>query len=145
MRQEGPSEATSNPYDYVGRLHSEFLGLLERTAGEVDRSKGARDVDANDLDEGTISEVQHRYLREIEGAIDALGRDLETVPALRALSDIERRVVGDDSLDETDKALVLSTASVARHSTEYRAREANNPSSIWFDPADADVWRWTRV
>jgi hypothetical protein len=91
------------------------------------------------LDEGTISEAQHRYLREIEGAIDTTGHDLETAPALRALSDIETRVAGDDGLDETDKALVLSTASVARHSAEYWAREAHNPSSIWFDPADPDV------
>jgi hypothetical protein len=174
MRQEGQSASTSNPYDYVGRLHNEFLGLLERTARDLDQSKGARDVDANDLlasfleereieardtrpdvswsvfadeiprvdrllKEGTISEVQHRYLREVEEAVDALGPDLDASPPVRALSDIERRVAGDESLDETDKALLLSTASVARHSTEYWAREANDPSSIWFDPEDPAV------
>lgn len=49
MRDQGPSDATSHSYDYVGRLHNEFLGLLQRTAVEVDRSKDARDVDTNDL------------------------------------------------------------------------------------------------
>lgn len=91
------------------------------------------------LDQGKISASEHRYLNQIEGVVDQLGQELDS-PALReSLVALESRISDDPELTENAKALLLSTASVARHSAEFWSREAQAGTSIWFDPADPDV------
>ena len=81
-----------------------------------------------------ISAQEHNHLSYIIAVIDSLDDDLSRVPEIiEAIKEAELKIISDQELSQNSMALLLSTTSVARRSTEYWSKEVQDNLRGWFD------------